>query len=470
MKRIRALYTLLAITTLNAAPWDWRHADWSTIKTEEATFPQADFLWGAATSAHQTEGHCTNNTWSRWEAEGHETGGHCQEPSGIACDHWNRYKEDIQLLKKAGLNAYRFSIEWSKIEHREGEFSEAALQHYEDVCDELAKNNIKACVTLHHYTDPLWFADKGGFEKAENVHYFVEFCEKVIDRLHNKVHLWFTFNSPCGYAARGYQQGATPPGKKNMALMIEVYKNLLEAHVQTYRTLKPRYRDGVKIGILKNIAQLDPYNPYNPLDKLACSIATGLLDTNFYGFFTTGTFSNWIPWYTHSNPQAVGALDFIGLNYYSHIYMKNFGKALNPDEELTQNPNYSVYPEGLYRALTTINDNVAKPLHIPIYVTENGIATDDDTQRDRFLKRYLFAISKALEDGIPVKGYIHWSLLDNYEWGSYDKHYGIYTVDRQTQERTLKPGAQYLTDCASKTFNAQLITTALLAHKENFPS
>jgi beta-glucosidase len=250
MKQLGIIFTLLSFSASHTAPeagntWDWRHADWSTIKTAEATFPQADFLWGAATSAHQAEGNCTNNTWSRWEAEGH-----CEEPSGTACDHWNRYKEDIQLLKKAGLNAYRFSIEWSKIEPREGEFDEAALKHYEDVCDELVKNDIRPCVTLHHYTDPLWFADKGGFEKESNIHYFVEFCEKVIDRLHGKVHLWFTFNSPCGYAAKGYLIGATPPAKKDMALMAEVYKNLLEAHVQVYRTLKPRYHTGVKIGIL----------------------------------------------------------------------------------------------------------------------------------------------------------------------------------------------------------------------------
>jgi beta-glucosidase/6-phospho-beta-glucosidase/beta-galactosidase len=222
-------------------------------------------------------------------------------------------------------------------------------------------------------------------------------------------------------------------------------------------------------GVSQNILQLDPWNWCNPLDQLGCSMAAKLQDNGFFDFFTNGTFSIYIPFKvscSHTNPQAVGALDFIGLNYYSHMYMNMFKQVHGPAEEVTQNPNYVIYPEGLYRALTTINDKVAKPLNIPIYVTENGIATDDDAQRDQFLKRYLFAVSKAIEDGIPVKGYIHWSLLDNYEWGSYGKHYGIYKVDRQTQERTFKPGAAYLAACARKTFNAQLITAVHLAQKE----
>lgn len=432
--------------------------DWPAIDATETSFPK-DFLWGAGTSAQQVEGNCTNNTWYQAEQDGK-----FPESAGIACDHWNRYKEDIQLLKKAGLNTYRFSVEWSKIEPSEGEFDEAALQHYQDVVDELVRNNIKPCITLHHYTDPIWFADKGGFEKPENIQDFVRFGQMVINRLQpHGVHLWFTFNSPDGYAARGWQQGSQPPFKKNMALMAEVYKNVLETHVQLYHSIKAVHGETIKIGILKNILQLDPYNYYNPLDHLGCKIATDLTDTGFFSFFTTGRFVVKIPFTqlpclancTHSNPDAIGAMDFIGLNYYSHMYMSNFKTTHSADEEITQNQNYTVYPEGLYRALTTINEKIIVPLKkltpsidIPVYVTENGIATDDDAQRDRFLKSYLASISRAMHDGVPVKGYIHWSLLDNYEWGNYSKHYGIYAVNRETQERTFKPGAAYLVVCA----------------------
>lgn len=429
----------------------------SSVATDNETvalsFPK-DFLWGAGTSAQQVEGNCTNNTWYQAEQDGK-----FPEVAGIACDHWNRYKEDIQLLKKAGLNTYRFSVEWSKIEPNENEFDEAALQHYQDVVDELVRNDIKPCITLHHYTDPIWFANKGGFEKPENLQHFITFGQTVINRLQpHGVHLWFTFNSPDGYAARGYQQGSQPPFKKDMALMAEVYKNVLEAHVQLYRNIKAVLGDTIKIGILKNMLQLDPYNYYNPLDHLGCKIATDLTDTGFFSFFTTGRFTIWVPYLincNHSNPKAIGAIDFIGLNYYSHLYMKNFKPVHGADEELTQNPNYAIYPEGMYRALMTINEKIVQPLKklilpidIPVYVTENGIATDDDDQRDRFLKSYLASISRAMKDGVPVKGYVHWSLLDNYEWGSYSKHYGIYAVNRETQERTLKPGSAYLTACA----------------------
>ena len=454
-----ALITLTLINPLISTPGcstpDYLTPGWDkqTIDTTKTSFPK-DFLWGAGTSAQQVEGNCTNNTWYQAEQDGK-----FPEVAGIACDHWNRYKEDIQLLKKAGLNTYRFSVEWSKIEPSEGEFDETALQHYQDVVEELVRNNIKPCITLHHYTDPIWFADKGGFEKPENSTLFVRFGQTVINRLQpHGVHLWFTFNSPDGYAARGYQQGSQPPFKKNMALMAEVYKNVLETHVQLYRTIKSMHGDTIRIGILKNILQLDPYNYCNPLDHLGCKIATDLTDTGFFGFFTTGRFTIWIPCLVncdHTNSEAIGATDFIGLNYYSHLYMKNFKPVHGVNEETTQNPNYVVYPEGLYRALTTINEKLVQPLKkltpsrdIPVYVTENGIATDDDAQRDRFLKSYLASISRAMHDGVPVKGYIHWSLLDNYEWGSYSKHYGIYAVNRETQERTFKPGAAYLVVCA----------------------
>ena len=220
-------------------------------------FPR-NFLWGVGSSAHQVEGNCTNNTWHRWETEHLQNQtGLVKERSGLACDHWNRYKEDIQLLKELGANAFRFSIEWSKVQPTEDQFDETALQHYEDVCNELLKQGIKPCVTLHHYTDPIWFADKGGFAFPNNIHYFVNFCKKVFERLNNKVHLWFTFNSPDGYAAKGYLTGITPPGEKNMQRMAEVYKNLLETHVQTYHTLKAMPGGNTsQIGILKNIFRI----------------------------------------------------------------------------------------------------------------------------------------------------------------------------------------------------------------------
>jgi len=429
--------------------------NWDTIDTDETEFP-ANFVWGVGTSAHQVEGNCTNNTWSEWEKSTDDNGNpRVKEPSGIACDHWNRYKEDVRLMKELGIDVYRFSIEWSKIEPKEGTFDEEALAHYEDLCNELLANGIKPFIGFHHNTDPLWFAKKGGFEKEENIAYFVHFCSIVFDRLKDKGYLWCTFNSPSGYAAKGYLIGTAPPGKKNMQSALEVLKNILEAHVQVYQKLKI-IKPTAQIGMLKNIYQLDPWLSWNPLDRLACSIGNLLTNKTIYEFFTKGSFKVHIPfkvYINHNNKNAPQSLDFIGLSYYSHAFMQNFKTTLSPHEFLTDNPNYTIYPEGLYRAIQEISHALAKPLDIPIYIAENGIATTDDTIRDLFLRRYLYVINKAIKDGYDIQGYIHWSLLDNYEWGTYDKKFGIWAVDRITLERTLKPGAQYFIDTiqASKT-------------------
>lgn len=430
--------------------WDWRNVDTSTLN-----FPK-NFLWGFGSSAHQVEGNCTNNSWSRWEQGSFDDGQpHVTASSGIACDHWNRYEDDIALLEQTGAQAFRFSVEWSKIEPHEGVFDETVLDHYEDVCRKLCLNGLKPVITLHHYTDPVWFMDNGGFERQENIIYYVRFCQKVFQRLHPYVHMWLTFNSPSGYASKGYLNGTVPPGKKDMQAMAEVLKNMLEAHVQTYHTLKMLPGGSAsRIGILKNIYQLDPWNYYNPLDHLAARIGNYLVNSSMYTFFTTGVFNVYIPGKVsvyHENNHATTSLDFIGLNYYSHAYMNCFKLSQDPDETKTQNPMYTLYPEGIYRAIKEIHKNIARPLNVPIYVTENGIATDDDDVRREHAQRYLYALSCAIEDGYDVRGYIHWALMDNYEWGTYDKHYGVYAVDFATQARTLKPGADYLLNVIAQT-------------------
>ena len=441
-------YKYMALT--GAACYGWYRL-YKAINTDEISpkrsyedhslpqFPK-DFLWGVATSAYQVEGDC-NNTWTEWEkVKG-------LEASGKACEHKQRYKEDVQLIKALGVNAYRFSINGAR-EPEPGTFNEKALAYYENLCDELIKNGIKPCITLHHYTDPLWFAALGGFEKEENIGYFVEYCLEVFNRLHNKVHLWFTFNSPDGYAAKGYLRGETPPGKKDMHLMVNVYANLLKAHVRVYRACK-KINNRSLIGILKNIYQLDPWYQLNPLDLLACLIGRSLMDTCFFNFFTTGNFYFYLPGKAYCNycdRSACKTLDFIGINYYAHTYLKNFKTIVDPSKEKTDNSNYVEYPEGIYRAIKQVWQTVAQPLNIPIYITENGIATTDDAQRARFTLQYLTNVARAISEGCNVQGYIHWSFMDNYEWGTYAKKYGLYAVDFATQQRTLKPGSKMFMD------------------------
>lgn len=417
-------------------PLKW---DWAQINIHNLYFPP-NFLWGVATAAHQVEGNCSNNEWSIWEKD------ESIIPAGNACDHWNRYKEDIQRIKNLGVTAYRFSIEWSKIEPQKGSFNEAALTHYENVCKELVQQGIKPVITLHHYTNPLWFYYLGAFEKAENISYFVIYCKKVFERLHPYVSLWLTFNSPTSYAARAYYAQLAPPCIKDMQRMEEVVKNILEAHVQTYDALKHMPGGSTaQIGICHNIYQVEPKNFW---DKISCNTAYTLFNESIYQFFKTGNFKVSIPFKAnvhHYNAHAPQSLDFIGLNYYSHGLISGFDIQPYPGEPATQNKIYTIYPEGLYRALHELNKELAQPLDIPIYITENGIATNNEHQRQLFFERYLYALSCAVANGIPVKGYIVWALMDNYEWGAYDTNYGIYAVDFETQERSKNPrkGAEH---------------------------
>jgi beta-glucosidase len=453
---------LLLFPATTILRWRWKHPelrwDWQKINTNAIHFP-AGFLWGVATSAHQVEGGCDNNNWSEWESARDENG----EPrikngqkAGVACDHWNRYKEDITLMQELGVKAYRFSVEWSKIEPHEGHFDLAAIRHYRDVCDALLAAGIKPVVTLHHFTHPIWFERRGAFEREENIPFLARFCELVFQELHDKVHLWCTINEPEVFASQGCFQGVFPPGKKDPQLAGVVLKNLLEAHAQAYQALK-RLPNGDKaqIGLVKNIFQFDPYRRWHLFDWLVSRQFNGLFTDAIIRFFKTGHFDFSLPGLAnveHFNAAAPHTLDFIGLNYYSHMQVKFhwnhkefFTFEHRPDETMTDMP-YPIYAEGFYRAIKTVAQ-----LGVPIYITENGIADAKDDRRDLFIRRYLFALSEAIEEGCDVRGYFYWSLMDNFEWAEgYDMKFGLYHVDFETQVRRLREGARYFVKVVKK--------------------
>jgi beta-glucosidase len=411
--------------------------DWSKIQISFINFPE-NFLWGVSTSAHQIEGICTKSDWYRWEQLG-KVSLKCE----TACNHWQQYKDDVRLIQQLGFNAYRFSVDWCMIEPEPGIYDQSILDHYEQLCIDLCKAGIKPVITLHHFASPLWFLSKGGFEKKENISDFVNFCCVVFDRLHPYCTMWITINSPTSYAGRAYFKAMAPPGAKDGQRMQAVICSMLEAHVRAYKALKARTANPlVKVGMVQCVYQIDAGYPW---DIIATKAAQALLETNVYHFFRTGHFDVEVPLIAkvkHSNHQASHSLDFIGINYYSHGQSKNFKVAAFEDELPTQNPLYSVYPEGLYRAVQDVYHYLAGPLKIPIYITENGISTDNELHRDLFFKRYLYALSRAVDD-FPVHGYFVWTLLDAYEWGS-EKRYGLFAVDQLTKQRSLKDGTGYL--------------------------
>gem|GEM_PF-437620 len=488
---------------------DTNYWDWDTINTKQLTFPE-NFTFGAATAAHQVETDCYNCTWSPYYTD-YETGekklnpwlyfedfdyekefgralteeeikARKEHPNALknGCEHETRYEEDMDNLADVlEGNGNRFEIKWSKVQPRENEWDEAELARYEAMLSYMNEKGIRPVVTLYHYTEPMWFAKKGGFEKKENVQHYVNFCKTLFERFGDKVYLWFTFNSPfSGVAVNSYFTQDRPPCKKDPKLTAKAMRNMLDAHVCAYRAAKELMSEkqekgedcgykfegkkDIRVGVLKNIYQLDPWRATNLIDRLVSYVGDNLTaDEAFYEFFRTGYFNFRFPFslpikgikLDHYNEKAIGALDFIGVNYYSHRYFKwehktcSLNKNYHPEHEermgvTYKHPNNTIYPEGLYRALMTIQHSLAQPLDIPIYVTENGIGTDCDEQRNRFMKQYLYALSKAIQDGCDVRGYFCWSLLDNYEWGRYAKFYGLFKVDREKDlERSLKEGS-----------------------------
>ena len=435
--------------------------DWSKIEINKLTFPK-DFLWGVATAAHQVEGNNINNQWYLWESTVNASGKPMilrGQLSGIACDHWRRYNQDIHLMKDLGVNSYRFSVEWSKIEPREGVFDTLAIKHYQDVCDSLIVNGIVPMVTLHHFTNPIWFEKKGAFEKKENIADFIRFTEVVYMALKDRVRFWCTINEPAVYVVEGYFQGANPPGKKDPQLAAVVLRNILEAHVQAYWKIKSLPGgDHARVGVVKNMTQADPYSKWNLGDWVFANLIEGVFNGTTLNFLKTGKYRFVMPTMAkliEENPKAKGSLDFIGLNYYSHYNYKfsfNLDRAFQAKllpGEIKTDMDYASYPEGFYRAIKTVSQ-----FGVPIYITENGIADAKDDRRAQFISQYLYVVSKAISEGYDIKGYYYWSLLDNFEWSlGYDMKFGLYSVDMASQMRTMKNGAKRYQDIIKQSRN-----------------
>ena len=431
--------------------------NWDSIDLEDISFPKS-FIWGTATAAHQVEGNCHNN-WSEFE-KGHKEDDTPNikdfQLSGDACDHWNRYKQDIQLINNLGVTHYRFSVEWSKIEPKKGQLNQDAINHYSEVIDELILNGITPVITLHHFTHPIWFEDRGAFQKKENIQYFVSFSKTIFNLYSNRVRCWCTINEPGVFAVQGYFAGIFPPGKKNPKMTGKVLKNLLESHVQIYRGLK-KQKNGKesKIGIVKNINQFDPWRRYLIFDWLFVLALNHVFNWSTIKFFKTGILKIRIPgliWETHRNPKAVDSLDFFGLNYYSHNHIKfnplkpQFSELKYYKDDMMTDMPYTIYPEGIYRAIKFVSQ-----LNKPIIITENGVADKDDLFRSTYINRYIYAMKIAMSEGYDVIGYYYWSLMDNFEWAfGFDMKFGLYEVDFKTQKRKLREGSKSYIEIVNK--------------------
>lgn len=393
-----------------------------------------DFLWGAAISAHQSEGNDVNSDC--WLLE-NLPNSVFKEPSGDACDSLHRYEQDLDIAQMIGLNAYRFGIEWARIEPEPGVFSQAALDHYARVLAACHKRNLLPVVTYNHFTVPLWFAKRGGWEVADSANIFARFCERATLALGSQIGMASTFNEANIHLLyKLLRMGVRPDRSVRDRAMIaaaaaatnsprfstllfadpdKIDANLMNAHAKGYQAIKAGPGD-FPVGVTLSTQQVEPVGENSLAAKMEKVI---------YG-----------DWW-----DAVNASDFVGVQTYTRVRMDNKVALPPPQGAERTAAGYEYYPPALGYTIRL----AARMTKKPIYVTETGIATDDDTRRIAWLDATLAEVAKCRAEGIDVKSYMYWSLLDNFEWTSgYTQHFGLVAVDRKTFKRTPKPSAFHL--------------------------
>ena len=387
-------------------------------------FPDG-FLFGTATSAHQVEGGNTNSDWWEWE---HRVGTPCREPSGDACDFYHRYREDIALMAGLGFNAFRFSIEWARVEPEEGEFSMAVLDHYRRVLATCRESRIVPIVTFHHFTLPRWLQGRGGFVLDQFPQLFERYCDRVAAALGDLIGYACTINEPEGLGEGGFVLGINPPGRKgDIDGMWRVVDNLLEAHRVGAAAI--RARANIPVGVTLALPDLQYEDGAQPGDTQV--------------EFNSRVSDRFFELARHD--------DFVGVQNYTrnrfgpegprgpHVER---GKDLPEETDDTTQLGQEYFPKALGSTLRRAWQSTGGT---PILVTENGIATDDDAKRVRYIDAALREVLACLGDAIDVRGYLHWTLLDNFEWSlGYRPRFGLLSVDRTTFARTPKPSAHWL--------------------------
>ncbi len=393
-------------------------------------FPN-DFLWGAATAAYQVEGDNVNCDWWQWE----QNNG-LKEVSGRACRHYELYKTDFDLAQSLNHNVHRLSIEWSRVEPRQGEFSEKEISHYKDVILSLRQRNLEPIVTLHHFTNPLWFSALGGWKDKKAYAYFLPYIEKIVEALGSDVHYWITINEPMVYIYHAYVLGAWPPQEKSLSLVKRIEDNLLVSHIKAYRLIQDIYKRKKLPPPAVSIAQnLQAFVACRPTLKNKLAV---YLREKLYNFaFIEGLIRH-------------KAIDFIGINYYSRSLVdakqwsyRELLLGICRDNHLPLKKNslgWDIYPDGLGYLLMKL-----KKYGLPVLILENGICTDDDNQRWEFIRLHLEQVAAAIRQGVKVIGYIYWSLIDNFEWDKgFGPRFGIIGVDYRSYERSVRESGRKL--------------------------
>lgn len=425
-------------------------------------FPDT-FLWGAATAAYQVEGAFNEDGRGRsiWDTFAHHPGNiHNGDNGDVACDSYHRYEEDIALMKELGIQTYRFSISWPRIlPDGTGEVNEKGLDYYHRLVDKLLENGIEPFCTLYHWDLPQALQDLGGWKNRETIHAFVRYSEIMFKEFSSKIKYWITFNEPWCVSFKAHYEGDQAPGEQNLQSAIDVAHHIMIAHGKTVQRFRQLGLPG-QIGYAPNVSWREPFSSKEE-DVDACRRRVGWMVEWFMDPLFKGEYPDFMieafaakGAHVHIKPGDMEAIkqpiDFLGINYYmGSVGRYKQGEGLFDMEDIDEGYertdfNWPIYSRGFYKVLVHITEQYGS---IPLYITENGACYNDepaggrvrDGKRIEYLQKHLIQLKRAMDSGVQVKGYITWSLMDNFEWAAgYSKRFGLIHVDYDTQVRTKK--------------------------------
>lgn len=399
------------------------------------------FRWGTATSAYQVEGNNTASDWWWWEQRPGKirTG----DRSGLACDWWRHAERDFDLMVGLYQNAARISIEWSRLEPGPGRWDEVALGRYLEMLRGLRARGLEPLVALNHFTLPQWVADRGGWLWDGIAPAFGAYAGRVAQAAAPLVDFWITLNEPVGHLLNAYLLGRFAPGRQITGLVRALVMSV-KAHAAAYRAIH-RVQPAARVSAAAYLRPVEPAHPHRRIDRWVARHFDHLVNWMYLDALISGRLAG--PWGIGVGvPDAAGTMDYVGVNYYTRSHVAGdlsrprtlFVRDEPPSGATVSDGGYSeVYPDGLLTVLRRI-----RRYNLPVYITENGLPDADDDLRPGFIVEHLRRVAQAIEEGCPVRGYYHWSLVDNFEWADgWSLRFGLHALDPVTQVRTPRPSA-----------------------------
>ena len=443
-------FLLLALPLLLAACSDRPSFEPDVVRATRlgAGLPQG-FMLGTSTAAHQIEGG-NENDWAHWERGTWSDGRpHIKDGSlsGEATDSWNRFDEDVRLMERLGANAYRFSVEWSRLQPTPDTWNAEAMARYQQWARALRQKGITPLVTLYHFTLPTWVSEAGGWENPATLDAFEAFASRVAKELGGEVDWWCTINEPNVYAVLGYLDGVWPPGKQDTQAMATVLNHLIEAHARAARQLRAQDTADVdgdgfatRVGLAHHVRVFQPATG-STADITVAGLTDAFFNESVPEALRTGRIRLSVPGQVSIDREVdglKGSIDYFGINYYTRDYVRQYfgepslSRQYVPRGRQTNDLGWELYPEGLYLFLMRYAE-----FGLPLIVTENGMADHTGERRPYYLQSHLYAVEQARAKGADVRGYFHWSLLDNFEWAEgYEPKFGLFSVDLASPEKT----------------------------------